>query len=338
MINTDRVKNKIINGIGCTTLFLVLFILVTPGGTIYAQDNDGEAYIIGAKDLLSISFWQQPELDSEVRVRDDGMIMIPVIGEIKAGGLTTQALSKSIIQEMTFYNTPVSQATVQVIEFNSLSVVVTGQVLLPAPLFYERIPDLWNIILDVGGPTEMADLSRVTIVRKTAEKSDVVPVDLLAILKGGDLSKAPKIQSGDLVNVPTSNFDAAFNITDRTKFEGRNVFYVLGSVFEPGPLPLEGGLDVLDAIALAGGYNEEADLKNISVIMKGPRTSNTMKINMNDYINTGSPPRYFIRAEDTVIVPAKKHRFDNFLTNLSTVVPLITATITLLLVLDQRDN
>jgi polysaccharide export outer membrane protein len=335
---SDKLRNKVIRNLFLVAVCQITLLFVLMSGNVYAQNDDGQAYVIGTKDLLSISFWQQPELDSEVRVRDDGMIMIPVIGEIKAAGSTTQELAKAIIQEMTFYNSPVSQATVQVIEFNSLSVVVTGQVLLPAPVFYERIPDLWNIILDVGGPTETADLSRVTIVRKNENKSDLIPVDLLSIIKSGDLSKAPIIQSGDLINVPTSNFDAAFNLTDKTKFEGRNVFYVLGNVNDPGPRPLESGLDVLDAIALAGGYDEEADLKNVRVIMKGPRLSNTVKINMKDYIENGSPPRYFIKAEDTIVVPAKSHKLDSFLTNLSTVVPLITATITLLLVLDARND
>jgi len=54
------------------------------------------------------------------------MISLPVIGEIKAAGQTPNDLSKKIIQQMSIYNTPVSQATVYVVEFNSRSVVVSG--------------------------------------------------------------------------------------------------------------------------------------------------------------------------------------------------------------------
>jgi polysaccharide export outer membrane protein len=316
------------------SLIACLVILINwTGHPALGQDNSDESYRIGPQDILSVTFWQQPDLNTpSVRVGENGMITLPVIGEIKAEGLTTSELSRAIVQQMAFYQTPISQATVVVTEFQSKRVVVTGQVLVPSTRYYERIPDLWRIILDSGGPAELADLSQVTIVRKGEEGSEIISVDLYELIKKGDLSQAPEILSGDLINVPTSAFGAAVQLGERVKFEGRNIYYVLGSVADPGVRTLDVGIDVLDAITIAGGFTSDADLKNVRVIMKGPRYSNVVKINLKDYIDSGSPPRLILQPEDTIVVPARETgTLGGVLGTAARIVPLLTALGTLIL-------
>jgi polysaccharide export outer membrane protein len=303
------------------SLIACLAILINwTGPPALGQDNSDESYRIGPQDVLSVNFWQQPDLNTSVRVGEDGMITLPVIGEIKAEGFTTSELSRS------------SQATVTVTEFHSRGVVVTGQVLAPSTRYYEKIPDLWRVILDAGGPAELADLSQVTIVRKGEVGSEIINVDLYDLIKKGDLSKAPEVLSGDLINVPTSAFGAAIQLGERVKFEGRNIYYVLGSVAEPGVRTLDAGIDVLDAITIAGGFTADADLKNVRVIMKGPRYSNVVKINLKDYIDSGSPPRLILQQEDTIVVPAREAgTLGGVLGTAARIVPLLTALGTLIL-------
>ena len=45
-------------------------------------------YVIGVDDVLAINVWKESELSRSVPVRPDGMITLPLIGEIKASGLT----------------------------------------------------------------------------------------------------------------------------------------------------------------------------------------------------------------------------------------------------------
>jgi len=311
---------------------LTFTLIYTSGSPALAQNESEEPYRIGSKDILSITFWQQPDLNSTVRVGENGMITLPVIGEIKAEGFTTGELSESIVEQMTFYHTPISQATVMVTEFHSRDVVVTGEVLTPSTLKYEKIPDLWRIILDAGGPTELADLSKVAIVRESAEGSRIINVDLYDLIKEGDLSEAPEVLSGDLINVPASAFGAAIQLGERAKFQGRNIYYVLGSVAEPGVRSLDSGIDLLDAITIAGGFTEEADLKNVRIIMKGPRYSNIVKVNLKDYINKGTPPRLVLHPEDTIVVPAKEPGIaGGIMGTVVQFVPLLTAMGTLIL-------
>jgi polysaccharide export outer membrane protein len=300
-------------------------------GSIPAQDGT-EPYIIGYTDVLSVSFWQEPALNSEVRVGEDGMITLPVIGTIKAAGLTTSELAKNIVEQMTFYQSPISQATVVVREFNYRAVLISGQVMTPSRLSYEKIPDLWRVILDAGGPTDQADLSQIRIIRKADGESEIIDVDLYTLIREGDISEAPELQPGDLVDIPLAPFGVSMEPGERPEDRGKNIYFVLGSVASPGVRNLETGIDVLDAIALAGGMTAEADLRNVRVVMKGSRYSNVVRIDLKEYVENGSSPRYILHPEDTIVVPARERDlFTNVLGALAAILPVVTATGTIIL-------
>ena len=55
-----------------------------------------DSYIIGTEDVLSINVWKEPEMSRTVPVRPDGMISLPLLGEIKAKGLTPVQLEEQI--------------------------------------------------------------------------------------------------------------------------------------------------------------------------------------------------------------------------------------------------
>ncbi len=346
------IKNQCISPFVMIVAVSFLFLLSFPA-TGYSQGSSGkkpdapnqsasstpqpkdESYVIGNLDRLSVAFWQQPDLNREVRVDENGMITLPVIGEIKATGLTPSELSKRIIQQMSIYNTPVSQATVTVTEFNSRSVVVSGQVLTPGSRQYEKIPDVWQVILDSGGPTALADLSRVSIIRKEGEKSNVISVDLYKIIQSGDLGKAPQLLPGDLVNVPQSSFGGSLTFPTQPRFEGKNIFFVFGQVTEQGPRNLEEGMDVLDGIAAARGLMPDADLKKVKVIMKDAKYSNIVHLNLDKYMKTGNPPRMMLHPEDAIIVPQRSTGWRQIITDLGTIAPIL-ATIGTLVLLERE--
>jgi polysaccharide export outer membrane protein len=343
-----------------TFLSLAIFILGQFNGGLRAQDEKAAKqtdqqtqktkkdqvqavaveppYMIGNTDRLSVTFWQQPDLNRDVRVGEDGTISLPVIGEIKAAGMTTSELAKKIIQQMSIYNTPVSQATVTVLEFNSRSIVVTGQVQIPGTLRYEKMPDVWTAILDAGGPLPDADLARVSIVRRGGGKSDVINVNLYNIIKDGDLSKAPQLTAGDLVNVPLSTFGTPLELTTSYAAPtGKNIFYIFGQVNEQGPRNLDQGMDVLDAIAVARGYTPEADLKNVRVIIKDKRFSSVVKVNLEEYTRSGRPARMLLHPEDTIIVPARRTGiFRSTISTLASIVPILGAVGTVILLVERR--
>lgn len=78
--------------------------------------------------------------------------------------------------------------------------------------------------------------------------------------------------------------------------------YVMGEVGSPGPQPLNGQMTVLQALATAGGFKDFAKTKNIRILRKTPRGTETIKFNYNDAIK-GKGPIVYVQPGDTIIVP-----------------------------------
>jgi polysaccharide export outer membrane protein len=290
-----------------------------------------ESYVIGIDDKLSIKFWQEPDLNTEIRVSDNGMITLPVIGDIRAEGKTTAELAKLIAEQMAYYNPGISQATVIVTEYNSRTVVLAGAVVNPGEYHFERIPNLLDLIRQAGGALPTADLSNVTVIRQVDGKAQIIKVDVLKRIRDGDLTALPELRSKDMVNVPISPYGATAEIFGAQTFTGKNIYFIYGAVNQPGVKALSEDLELLDAIAAAGGTTPEADWKNISVVVKDVRYSSILKFNIDDFSKTGRPARYKLNQEDTIIVPYRRENIWSRLPDI--VVPaLISALITSVLV------
>ncbi len=95
-----------------------------------------DTYIIGSDDMLAINVWREPEISKAVPVRPDGMISLPLLGEIKARGLTPVQLQEQISDLLRkIMSDP--QVTVIVTQVNSLTFNIMGQVrsrdIFPSP-------------------------------------------------------------------------------------------------------------------------------------------------------------------------------------------------------------
>jgi len=293
----------------------------------FCQDDQ---YRIGIDDILSISFWQEEgaDLNTVVRVTEDGMITLPVIGNIKADGYTTAELAKIVVDQIAFYNPKISQATVIVTEYNSQTVVLTGAVNNPDEYHFERIPNLLDVIRQAGGAAPTADLSNVTIVRQVDGKVKVIDVDLLEHLRDGDLSDLPALIAKDLINVPESPYGLTSEMLRGQIFKGKKIYYIYGAVNQPGIKTLSEDIELVDAIVDAGGVTANADLENVRVVLKDVRYSSVLNFNLKKYSETGRPARYSLHPEDTIIIPYRPEQ--SFLSRIPEIIvpALITAVIT----------
>jgi polysaccharide biosynthesis/export protein len=78
--------------------------------------------------------------------------------------------------------------------------------------------------------------------------------------------------------------------------------YVMGEVNSPGMLPLRGPLNVMQALAMAGGFKEFANTKKIRILRRGASGIETIRFNYKEAIDSGKRP-VVLQAGDTVIVP-----------------------------------
>jgi polysaccharide export outer membrane protein len=286
-------------------LFLAALTILCPV-ELWAQ-----AYVIGPEDVLEVTFWQDESLNATIKVRQDGKISLDIIGEINAAGLTTGELEKNIVKQMSRYNKAISHAVVRITEYGYRKVYITGQVLNPGKYTFEQIPDLYSLINEAGGVTEEGDLSRVMVVRGGDKGGEVEVVNVSAMVASGNLEQLPKINPGDAIEIPLAPAGLPGRaLSDRAEL--KNIFYVTGEVHSPGALTLEPNIDILDAVALAGGPTEFANLKNVRVVSKDGSNTQSMKINLKKYAERGISGRYIIRPEDNIILPRQPEPFFDF--------------------------
>ena len=164
-----------------------------------------DAYKIGVDDIVQVSVWRNPELGITVPVRPDGMISVPLIGDVAAGGQTPSEVAKTIQDKLaTYVRDP--QVAVILTELRSheyLSRVrVTGAVRQPVSIPYRPGMTVLDAVLAAGGVTEFAAPGRSNLYRKTADSTKTYSVELDRILKRGDLSTNFNVAPGDVITIP----------------------------------------------------------------------------------------------------------------------------------------
>jgi polysaccharide biosynthesis/export protein len=256
-----------------------------------------ESYLIGPEDVLSLTVWEHPELSRTVVVRADGTITLPPLGDIPAAGTAPADLARTI--ESRIYNTLrfTTQATISVIAFNSRRVFLSGQVTSPGRYGFEELPGLVDLLGSAGGLNAAADLSAVRILRrKEGGSPTTLTVDLATAVQSGDLSAVPKLESGDVIYVPSAAGGGTGQVA------GGSSVYVMGEVLRPGAYSLLPGMDLMQLLAIAGGLSPRADLSRVLVlgadVAGGPFR---VKVDMRREMETGGRGPE-IRMGDTVIV------------------------------------
>jgi polysaccharide export outer membrane protein len=131
-------------------------------------------YAIGVDDQLSIVFWKDKDLTTDVAVRPDGMISLPLLNEVRAAGLTPDQLRDTITQAaLKYVDDPI--VTVVVKQINSRKVYITGQVGKPGVYPLTGGMTVIQLIALAGGLGEYADREHLTLVRGTEKRPDGTP-------------------------------------------------------------------------------------------------------------------------------------------------------------------
>lgn len=287
---------------------LALLCASIPQLGLAQSEGEKQEYVIGVGDLLSVKFWQRPELDTEARVSSNGKIEMPLIGSITAAGLTVSRLRQDIVNRISLLDIRVSQASIVVREFGSKVVYVTGAVLTPGKLKFETIPNLWQIILEAGGPQSYAQLNDVTIVRGSGpDAGRSLRVDLTSVIERGELASLPPVYPGDNVSVPgapTTGVEGG-GVAPIAATQGK-IIHVIGQVAKTGVYELEKDMDVFDALVRAGGPTELANLKDVRLYFHGQHQAEVALIDMEKYLKKPSPSPLKLHEGAAIYVPRKR--------------------------------
>ena len=160
--------------------------------------GEGE-YRMGPEDVVQFHVWKEADLSTEVVVRPDGKISLPLLGEIEATGKTPTQLQEETTKRLKQYITdPV--VTVIVKEINSPKISVLGQVKRPDVYRIKQRMTVLDAIALAGGFTEYADRNKVIIIRGAKWGVQRIKLNLKPLIKDGRSSLA-YVQPADTVYV-----------------------------------------------------------------------------------------------------------------------------------------
>jgi polysaccharide export outer membrane protein len=172
----------------------------------YAQEPDPRKseYVIGVADELTVSIWRQNDLSANVVVRPDGTITLPLMGDLRAAGLTPSALKREVEKKLTaFVKDEGAVVTIAVNAVNSYRVTVSGKVARPGVIASQEYLTVADAIAAAGGPTRFASQQEVVIIRQDP-KGGVrrIPVNYEELAAGRSLEQNLVLLRDDKVFVP----------------------------------------------------------------------------------------------------------------------------------------
>lgn len=179
------------------------------GGLAETDDSAVAEYLIGVDDQVQVNVWRNPELSMSMPVRPDGMISLPLIGDVQAGGRTPPAVAAEIRERLSEYvrdpNVTVILTDLRTHEYIS-RVRVTGAVQTPTSIPHRQGMTVLDAVLSAGGVNEFAAPNRAKLYRKIGNETKVYPVDLGGILNEGKLATNYELRPGDIITVPERLF------------------------------------------------------------------------------------------------------------------------------------
>ena len=165
--------------------------------------NIGGDYIIGKEDVLDISVWKSPELSLTIIVRPDGMISLPLIGEVRADGQTPTELKEEIQAKLKdFKQEPIVSIIVK--ESNSKSIFITGEIARPGKYPLRSETTITQAIALAGGFSQWANKDKVIIIRKSSlnPEGNRISIKYSDIVAGKNMRANILLRAGDTVIVP----------------------------------------------------------------------------------------------------------------------------------------
>jgi len=169
---------------------------VVPAGVVTPPD-----YVIGPDDVLTIVFWREQDLSSEVAVRPDGKISLPLLNDIQASGLTPEQLRGNLTQAANRYVEDPA-VTVVVKAINSRKVFITGLVGKPGPYALSSPTTVLQLIAMAGGVQEYAKEERIVVMRTENGRTVSHKFNYKQVSEGKNLQQNIELKPGDTIIVP----------------------------------------------------------------------------------------------------------------------------------------
>lgn len=275
------------------------------------EESENPVYLFGSGDVMRVDVHGRPEVSGKQVVGPDGIITLPLVGDVFVNGLTREEVHSIIGKRLGDYFTN-PHLTLGVEDYVSNQVTVLGRVASAGRQRFAHPPTLAEVLANAGALPildKQATLTRCAIMRG---RQQLIWVDLKALLNG-DLAYNIRMKKGDIIFIPDSSDTSVF---------------VLGSVLKPGSYRLTPRMTILDALAQSGGPTEDAEQKKIGIYRSGAK-----KVEIIDFGSVLAPDRsvnYALEDGDVIFVPKSGlANFGYFMRQISPALSVLTFGVTM---------
>ena len=170
------------------------------GGVTGPTSAPADIIALREGDILKIAFPGSPNLDTTQQIRRDGKITLPLIGEVQAAGMSTEALQRDLLK---LYAPQLSTKEVTVtVASSTFPVFVTGSVIRPGKIMSDHPITALDAIMEAGGfDYTRANLKAVRVIRHEGDRTQNYTLNLKLVLEG-KATKQFYLQPSDIVFVP----------------------------------------------------------------------------------------------------------------------------------------
>jgi len=263
------------------------------GGASPAQvvESSPAEYALTVGDTIGITVWDNADLTGKYAVQPDGMVTLPLVGRIKAAGLSVGAFESELTRALAdgFLKEP--RVLVALDQFRGRRVFIFGAVGSPGAYPLPEGQTLIEALVRAG----YGGASQAVIVRPKrpggptmpddAGDAEVVRVNLKELEKDvehGSLARNVPLKDGDTIFIPRN---------DPTRI------FVSGQVRNPGAYSITENTTVLQAIALAGGVTESSAINRLRILRIVDGKQKSFNVKITDVVQPGDtlvvPERYF---------------------------------------------
>lgn len=203
-------------------------------------------YIVGPQDRLTVSVFGESELTRVVTVDADGTFDFPLIGRVRAAGLTLRAIEEDVRTRLgkSYLRNP--QVSIEVETYRSQVVYVTGQVRAPGAVALTGDMTIMDVLSKAGSPAP--DAGPYILINRRPTATPAVPQGEIPPPEPERVSMRD-LQSGRAQHVVLYDGDTIFVPKAET-------FFVTGHVRNPGPYLLDADVTVATALSMAGGVTD----------------------------------------------------------------------------------
>jgi protein involved in polysaccharide export with SLBB domain len=302
--------------------------LSTSTGSPQAAASRPRSDLITSGETIELFVMQDESFNAMYQVRQGGYILIPRVGRVQIAGMSIPSAESSVAKA--FSQTMIVNPTI-IIERpeaaksddeNGGVIYLMGDFKRPGTFRVPRgrVTTILNTIIQSGGETQSADLSRVRLMRLVEGRNLVEEIDVNEILKGGSLANDLILRDGDILHIPSKPEETGGGIGTATPrgtaqqedpsqpSQARdNGIFVTGRVKSPGFLALtEGvGMTAYTAILAKGGFAPFSNTKKVYVVREiGGGQKVHIPVNIRN-VQHGLEPDVELQSKDIVVVPEK---------------------------------